>query len=222
MMSTTADAPRPSPGRPRDTELDDRVIEAALQVYARHGWAGFNFDAVARAAGCGRPSLYRRWRSKKELMLAALQAFDSRLDIKDEGSVRDQLAAVAEQLFIGFLSTRGLAGVRMAVDGIEDAELWQEWDAIRRTRIRAAREIVKRGVERGELNPGTSASKLLNSITGAMLSEAMTVPPNQRASAAVAARRHAENAVDFLLFEAPGLTPSHHRIPGRGRTARSD
>ena len=170
-------APRPSPGRPRDTELDDRVIEAALQVYARHGWAGFNFDAVARAAGCGRPSLYRRWRSKKELMLAALQAFDSRLDIKDEGSVRDQLAAVAEQLFIGFLSTRGLAGVRMAVDGIEDAELWQEWDAIRRTRIRAAREIVKRGVERGELNPGTSASKLLNSITGAMLSEAMTVPP---------------------------------------------
>jgi AcrR family transcriptional regulator len=203
----TADAPRPGSGRPRDAGLDDRVIEAALAVYARHGWAGFNFDAVARAAGCGRPALYRRWRSKRELMLAALQAFDAALDVPDEGSVRDQLATVAEQLFAGFLSPRGLATIRMATDGIEDDELWREWDAIRRTRIRSAREIVRRGVERGELQPGVSAAQLLNSLTGAMLSEAMTIPPDRRASAAAGARRHAENAVDFLLFEAPGLAP---------------
>lgn len=205
-MTRPADLARPSAGRPRDRDLDDRVIAAALEVYARHGWAGFNFDAVARVAGCGRPALYRRWQSKKDLMLAAIRAFDARLDVTDAGSVRDQLAAVAEQLFTGFLSTRGLASVRMAVDGIEDAELWEQWDAIRRTRIRAAREIVRRGLERGELAAGTSASKLLNSITGAMLSEAMTVRPGDRAAAAADARRRAESAVDFLLYAAPGLT----------------
>ena len=53
------------PGRRRDPELDERVLEAALTVYARQGWAGFNFDAVAREAGCGRPALYRRWQSKR-------------------------------------------------------------------------------------------------------------------------------------------------------------
>jgi AcrR family transcriptional regulator len=205
------------PGRPRDRALDGRVLDAALTVYARRGWSGFNFDAVAREAGCGRPALYRRWRSKRELMLAAFKAFDATLDLKDQGSVRDQLAAVAEQLFRHYLSRHGSAIIRMALDGIEDEELWAEWDVIRRARIAAAREIVTRGIERGELLPGTSASRLLNSITGAMLSEAMTVGPAERDRVLAAAREHAEHLVDFLLFEAPGLTPGHHRVAGPRR-----
>ena len=213
----TVSTPAARPGRPRDPELDERVLDAALTVYARHGWSGFNFDAVAREAGCGRPALYRRWRSKRELMLAAFQAFDATLDVADEGSVRDQLAAVAEQLFRHYLSRHGSAITRMAMDGIDDAELWQEWDVIRRARIRTAREVVKRGIDRGELLPGTSASRLLNSISGAMLSEAMTVPPAERATVMTSAREHAERLVDFLLFQAPGLTPSHHRVAAQRR-----
>ncbi len=205
------------PGRPRDPGLDERVLDAALAVYARHGWSGFNFDAVAREASCGRPALYRRWRSKRELLLAAFQAFDATLEIRDQGSVRDQLAAVAEQLFRHYLSRPGSAIIRMAMDGTEDEELWAGWDVIRRARITAAREIVRRGIDRGELMPGTSASRLLNSITGAMLSEAMTVAPGDRDRVLAAAREHAEQLVDFLLFEAPGLTPSHHRVAARRR-----
>jgi AcrR family transcriptional regulator len=204
-------------GRPRDPELDERVLDAALTVYARQGWSGFNFDAVAREAGCGRPALYRRWRSKRELLLAAFKAFNTTLDITDEGSIRDQLAAVAEQIFLRYLSQHGLAIIRMAMDGIGDEELWEEWDAIRRAPIRTAREIVERGIERGELTPNTSASKLLNSISGAMMSEVMTIPPPDRESVRTSAREHAEQLVDFLLFEAPGLTPSHHQVAAQGR-----
>jgi AcrR family transcriptional regulator len=207
-MSTPAEVAGPGrarAGRRRDPQLEARVLEAALEVYARNGWAGFNFDAVARAAGCGRPALYRRWASKRDLLLAALADFDAALDISDEGSTRDQLASVAEQIFRQNLSPAGLASVRMAMDGIEDDELWQEWDAMRRARIRSARQIVRRGIDRGELTPGTSASKLLNSITGAMLSESLTIPPEDRALVAAAARQRAERLVDFLLYEAPGV-----------------
>jgi AcrR family transcriptional regulator len=197
---------RPRAGRRRDPELEARVLEAALEIYARHGWAGFNYDAVARAAGCGRPALYRRWASKRDLLLAALTDVDAALDVTDEGSTRDQLASVAAQILRQNLSPGGLASVRMAMDGIEDEELWTEWDAMRRARIRAARQIVRRGVDRGELAPGTSASKLLNSITGAMLSESLTVPPADRAAVRAAARQRAERLVDFLLYEAPGVS----------------
>ena len=205
----------PRPGRPRDTELDERVLTAALDVYGRNGWAGFNFDAVAKAAGCGRPALYRRWRSKRELMLAAFRAHDATLDIKDEGPVRDQLAAVAEQIFRQNLTSHGLATMRMALDGVEDEELWEDWDAIRRARIQTAREIVRRGIDRGELASDTSASRLLNSISGAMISEAMTIPPFDREAAAASAGKRAERLVDFLLFEAPGLMPQ--RVAGKER-----
>jgi AcrR family transcriptional regulator len=197
---------RPRAGRRRDPELEARVLEAALEIYARHGWAGFNYDAVARAAGCGRPAQYRRWASKRDLLLAALTDVDAALDVTDEGSTRDQLASVAAQILRQNLSPGGLASVRMAMDGIEDEELWAEWDAMRRARIRAARQIVRRGVGRGELAPGTSASKLLNSITGAMLSESLTIPPADRAAVRAAARQRAERLVDFLLYEAPGVS----------------
>jgi AcrR family transcriptional regulator len=203
----TVESGRPRAGRRRDPQLEARVLEAALEVYARHGWAGFNFDAVARAAGCGRPALYRRWASKRELLLAALADFDAALDVSDEGSARDQLASVAEQIFRQNLSPAGLAAVRMAMDGIEDDELWQEWDAMRRARIRSARQIVRRGIDRGELAAGTSASRLLNSITGAMLAESLTVPPADRDLVTAAARQRAERLVDFLLYEAPGVVP---------------
>jgi len=197
---------RPRAGRRRDPHLDARVLEAALEIYARHGWAGFNFDAVARAAGCGRPALYRRWASKRDLLLAALADADAALDVSDAGSTRDQLASVAAQILRQNLSPAGLASVRMAMDGIEDEALWAEWDAMRQARIRAARQIVRRGVDRGELAPGTSASKLLNSITGAMLSESLTIPPADREAVRNAARQRAERLVDFLLYEAPGVS----------------
>jgi AcrR family transcriptional regulator len=208
---------QPRAGRPRDPALDGRVLAAARDVYARHGWAGFHFDAVARAAGCGRPALYRRWASKRELLLAALTDLDAALDVSDEGSARDQLIAVAAQIFRQHLSRGGLASVRMALDGIEDEDLWEQWDAVRRARIRAARRIVRRGVERGELAPDTSASRLLNSIAGAMLSEAMTISPAGRDAAAAAAGRRAERLVDFLLYEAPGgvtAVPPAARVRG--------
>jgi hypothetical protein len=45
----------------------------------------------------------------------------------------------------------------------------------------------------------------------------MTVAPADRDRVLAAAREHAEQLVDFLLFEAPGLTPSHHRVAARRR-----
>jgi DNA-binding transcriptional MerR regulator len=50
-------------GRPRDPDLESRVLAAALRVYAEAGWSGFSFDAVARRAGVGKAPLYLRWQS---------------------------------------------------------------------------------------------------------------------------------------------------------------
>lgn len=49
-------APKDRGGRPRDPDVDRRIIEAALQVFGLSGWSGFSMEAVARTAGVGKAS----------------------------------------------------------------------------------------------------------------------------------------------------------------------
>ena len=72
MNSTSKD--RPLRGRPRDPELEGRVFEAVMQIYAHGGWSALTFEAVARESGVGKSSLYRRWDSQQTLLHAAMKA----------------------------------------------------------------------------------------------------------------------------------------------------
>jgi len=60
-------------GRPADPGIERRVLAAALTVYGEVGWAGFTLDRVARRAPVGKAALYRRWPTKEDLLLAALE-----------------------------------------------------------------------------------------------------------------------------------------------------
>ncbi|MFP5320993.1 MAG: TetR/AcrR family transcriptional regulator, partial [Acidimicrobiia bacterium] len=64
--------PNRRPGRPRDVELDDAIVEAAREVLSELGVDGVTFERVASRAGTTRPALYRRYPSRTDLVLDAL------------------------------------------------------------------------------------------------------------------------------------------------------
>lgn len=55
-------------GRPRDPALDRAILEAARAVLAERGFTGASMEAIAQTAGVGKDTVYRRWRSKEELV----------------------------------------------------------------------------------------------------------------------------------------------------------
>jgi AcrR family transcriptional regulator len=55
-------------GRPRDPAVDRAIVEAARSVLARKGFSGASMDEISRTAGVGKDTLYRRWRSKEQLV----------------------------------------------------------------------------------------------------------------------------------------------------------
>src|ERR1700726_2671458 len=75
-------------GRPADPGIENRVLTAALTVYGEVGWAGFTLDAVARRAPVGKAALYRRWTTKEDLLLAALERLPAPPDEDAAPSVR--------------------------------------------------------------------------------------------------------------------------------------
>ncbi|MEV8631827.1 TetR/AcrR family transcriptional regulator [Streptosporangium sp. NPDC051023] len=55
------DIDRPRGGRPRDSDASQRILRATLEIVAENGPARTTIEAVARRAGVGRPTVYRRW-----------------------------------------------------------------------------------------------------------------------------------------------------------------
>lgn len=60
-------------GRPRDPDADAAILNAALELFLERGLDGTSFEQVAKRAGVAKLTLYRRWRSKEELLSAAIE-----------------------------------------------------------------------------------------------------------------------------------------------------
>jgi AcrR family transcriptional regulator len=54
-------------------ERREDVLEAAREVFAEHGLFGGSTDEIARRAGISQPYLFRLFRTKKDLFLAAVE-----------------------------------------------------------------------------------------------------------------------------------------------------
>lgn len=191
-------------GRPRDPEVDERITRAAAEVYGAEGWARFSVDAVARRAGVGKASIYLRWPNKEALLAAALATRLAGVRDIDTGSVRDDLVALAGQVLHAFLDESGGAMLRLMleVDSIPAGR--EHLDRFLQSQAVAARAIVHRGIDRGQLSRDTSVTLLLNTISGGALNHALTTPARSRAKVAAGAGTYAEELVDFVLASVTG------------------
>lgn len=59
-------------GRPRDPALDTAILIAAMELFVAHGIAGMSIEQVAKRAGVGKPTIYRRWSTKEGLVADAI------------------------------------------------------------------------------------------------------------------------------------------------------
>jgi AcrR family transcriptional regulator len=59
-------------GRPRDPALDEAIIEATRRRLVLDGYSRMTIGDIASDAGVSRPTVYRRWQGKFELVVDAL------------------------------------------------------------------------------------------------------------------------------------------------------
>jgi AcrR family transcriptional regulator len=83
-----------SRGRPRDPALDAAILTAALELFITHGITGMSIEQVAKRAGVGKPTVYRRW-STKELLVA--DAIEAHVGTDLQWPTHDEIALVPPQ-----------------------------------------------------------------------------------------------------------------------------
>src|SRR5688500_6383330 len=70
MAAMTTGVARPSRGgRSRDPSRDGVIRAAILRLLADVGYGALTMDAVASEAGVGKATIYRRWRTKQDLVV---------------------------------------------------------------------------------------------------------------------------------------------------------
>lgn len=79
-----------------------RILDAALAQYLVHGLRRTSVDDVARAAGIGRATVYRRFANRDELVQAVL-ARECRRFFAEIAAATESLPTVADRLVEGFV-----------------------------------------------------------------------------------------------------------------------
>src|SRR5215212_10748243 len=100
MAAMTSDAVRPSRGgRPRDPSRDGVIRAAILRLLADVGYGALTMDAVASEAGVGKATIYRRWRTKQDLVVDTISDLNrAEATTPDTGSLEGDLRLVMHQM----------------------------------------------------------------------------------------------------------------------------
>jgi AcrR family transcriptional regulator len=159
--------PRRRPGG-RSARIRAAVMDAAMDMLREHGIEGLNVAEIASKVGVPESTIYRHWRNREELVVAAvLTHMNETIPLPDTGSFRSDLQMFLQEsaAFLqspdGTLLTRSMFATMNDIDSQARRVYWM-------TRFSHTGLMIQRAIERGELVPETDPNVLLTTLTGAL------------------------------------------------------
>jgi AcrR family transcriptional regulator len=176
---TTEQQVRRGRGRPRDPQTDERIIEAAAELMRLRGFERMTVDDVAARAGVGKATVYRRWPSKDDLAVAAMERLYSvEIPQPDTGSIRTDLEESYRSV-IGFIGTpEGEAYLRMSIaESVRDERIAKLYRTATERAEDQAREMYRRAIARGEVRADLDIDYCVQWLGGLIAMRAITDRP---------------------------------------------
>jgi len=175
----TPSAPPRSGGRPRSAAADQAILGTAIRLLAEQGYDAMSIEGVAAAAGVGKTTIYRRYPNKRDLVVAALGSVAAILPEQlDSGSARDDiLALISDTLVIGF----SMAGTFLVKERDEPMLLALFRERVLWPRLELGTQILRRGIERGELRPDIEPEVVLPILVGSTFARHIAGLPEDEA-----------------------------------------
>lgn len=166
-------------GRPRDRDVDQRIVQAALGLLAAEGFDGMSIERVADAAGVPKPTVYRRFKGKADLATAALACLQAREPSPRGETAQERVRAILAAFREGLLRPNGMAMIgTLLVEERRHPELLALFrERIVTPRRRLLCEALARGVETGELRADVDLDAAVNLLVGSFYARYLTGDP---------------------------------------------
>jgi len=153
MPSSTGEASdRGTPlGRPRDPSLDEAILKAARRLLIEQGYQGMSLQGVARRAGVHMPAIYRRWRTKADMIISVV--FPDEVErLALPGDLRGDVRVFVESSLREFAdpATRAAAPGLMS-EALSDPEIFDRLEARQAVFAQGLLWVIDQAVARGEV-----------------------------------------------------------------------
>ena len=175
-----------SPGRPRSESAGQAILRATRKLVAQHGYEAVTTQMIAAAAGTGKQTIYRRWSSKAELVLAAFvdhaaQSIDKTSQRRSANS--SKLVEFLHRLFRALEDTG--AAVRSLMAYAQNDEEFRRlfYQRLIEPRRQALRRVLEEATAEGEIVAHVDFDIAITMIYGAMWYRLLLDEPLDRAFA---------------------------------------
>ena len=179
-------------GRPRDPRVDESLTEHLVGLLAERGPDGFSVDELAARSGVGKAAIYRRYRSREELVEAGFAAVNGAMPDVDDLSVRDALVRLLQWVsgaHAGGMTPTWLLTMKQMP---QVKQLYM--DKVVAPRRDAVRQVLRRGVADGVIDAEVDVDTALTCLSGPAILVGM-----HRASGYQAGSVSIEDLVDVVL-----------------------
>ena len=146
------------------------LLAVTLRLLQEHGYERLTLDEVAAAGRASKATMYRRWPTKAELVLAAfIEGVSQDAVPPDTGTLREDLIAIGDtvcaQAKEHSATLRAVLGEVSRHPDLNDAMQQQLFDQ----RRAMMKQVVKRAVDRGEIGADAANSELWDLLPGYLI-----------------------------------------------------
>ncbi|MEU9624316.1 MULTISPECIES: TetR/AcrR family transcriptional regulator [unclassified Streptomyces] len=171
--------PEPRRGRPRSAAAERAILDAVVGLLeAGEPLAGLSIERIARTAGVGKATIYRRWSGKEELFVDVLRAIEPPEPAVSGTAGLDDLRMLLESMRGRGLAQRSSALLHNVYAQMKSHPmLWSEYHCTviepRRAAVLAA---VRRAVDAGELRADLDVELMNDLFLAPMLARTVHRP----------------------------------------------
>ncbi len=155
-------------GRPRSPEKDTAILKAALELLGSHGYTRMSLSQVAEAAQVSKSTIHLRWKTKADLLTAALAALRMADAPPASGDTRTELTAILEDFAATVERVRGMAliGTCLAEEAHtpELLTLLRERTVLPRRAL--LRHVLEQALEQGEIRADADLEAAVSALLG--------------------------------------------------------
>jgi AcrR family transcriptional regulator len=168
--------PRRGRGRPRDAGADRAILKAALELFIERGVEGTSIEQIAKRAGVGKLTVYRRWSSKDELLSQAIESAREQVpDAPPEDLSAAPLADLVNQALpaqVDMMADPKFAGMIAQIFGSRATHptlMKTYWEHYIDPRRRAVHVLLRRAQAEGQLDPEADLDVVIDMMVGALI-----------------------------------------------------
>ncbi|MBW8793522.1 MAG: TetR/AcrR family transcriptional regulator [Streptomyces sp.] len=169
----------PARGRPRSEAVEIAILEGVMKLLEDGvPLAELSIERIARTAGVGKATIYRRWNGKEELFVDVMRAAEPPDPELPGTSMRDDLVVLLESLRQRGLMNRSSAILHNVYAQMKSSpRIWNAYHAnVVNPRRELGREVLRRGQRNGELRADVDIELANDMFTGPMLLRAVLRP----------------------------------------------